>query len=287
MVITLKKYKNRCNEKLVGFHLASSANIDESDISYDSYLKALELLDESYSNGLCSKNSSLIDEYLVLENVSKGIKDITSKVKKFVDLVVQETKLSANEVIDAFKSKEIFRILKAVSFNAAKLFTPISLVLDLKKLGVFAAVKALQEAGVLDKLRKGLLKVDDVLEQNPILKKIGALAIAGMLLLIWLSSSSFEDANLDLNFDTLIDALKGQYSIADVLGSPNLIMALIMFASGGVMSLAAMETAKWVNRKLPNLAVALAWTGARKKKLHVRILNALSQKIPRAILGQR
>ena len=99
------------------------------------------------------------------------------------------------------------------------------------------------------------MKVDEFLDKYPILKKIGGIAVAGLLLYIWLNMSFIGDLEYDMNIGDMTAALSGTFSIAELFLSPAGLMMITLFATGGLIS------APWLGASTLNLVLALIYTG--------------------------
>ena len=90
----------------------------------------------------------------------------------------------------------------------------------------------LQNSENFKKLQKGIDKVDDFLDEYPKLKKLGGVAVAGLACAQWYFMCFSGDVESDYDLSVVGDALKGDYSMKDLLTSPSGVKGLGLLAAG-------------------------------------------------------
>jgi len=226
--------------------------LDVNVMTYDIYCEALDLvfanqLSENFFVALKIRQNRLSGEWkMVFNNLKLGMAKIA-----------QDYKLGSQELISAFKNKSIYGILKAFKFNISLMFKAVSEASKAVKGTLSAVFKELYKTKAIQKLRSGAIKIDSLLNRYPKLKKIGGLAVAGILVYMWLNMTFIGDLDYDFNFSHVVDALGGRYSIADLFTSSDGLMLIALFGSGTAFGLSM----PWLGAKSYNLLLALVYTG--------------------------
>jgi len=194
-----------------------------------------------------------IDEYqeflLCLEYVEKErlgiledglIDNLKGALKKKVDFIkeiLSIVKGKVSDVIALLKIRSVFDFLKRINFDFKKLYKLLQrgfkAYRDLRKV-IFEYIA---ETRVAKWTEKELKKLDEFLKKHPKTKKIAGLAIAGILLYIWLNMSFTGDFGFDMSFDDIALALKGSFDLHQLFAGPQGIELLTLFFTGAVMKL--------------------------------------------------
>lgn len=241
-------------------YIEKSIIIDE--ITYDVYCAILEdKLDENIFSNI--KDKAL--EYL---KVLKPIKDLIQKI-------ASDFKIGITEIIKAFKERSIFNFLKALKFNIIILFRAITETGKLVRQGLFKIFERISKNKYIEKLRNGVMKIDDFFNEHPLLKKVTGIVVAGILIYIWLSMTFIGDLDYDFNWSDIIAALMGSFTLTDMFLSPSGLMMMTLFVTGGLISF------PWLGSSIYNLVVALTYTGY--KMIRDRKDNEVLKKLKRFI----
>jgi hypothetical protein len=128
--------------------------------------------------------------------------------------------------------------------------------------GLLTIFKEIYKLKIFQKLKSGAIKIDEVLDQYPTLKKISGFGMAGILLYIWLNMTFIGSFGYDFNFSDIIGALQGSYQIADLFVSPQGLMLMTLFGTGSLFGLSI----PWLGRSLYNLTLAIIYNGYRLAK---------------------
>lgn len=180
-------------------------------------------------------------------------------LQKSIEKISSDIEVPKDRLIDALKSKSIFKILSAVGFSVKKLFDLLVHSVRLIKNGVIDAIKDLYDSGKVDQLKKGTIKIDEILKDHPILKQLTGPVIGGVLFLIWMKAAFIGDPEEDFNMSYIVDAIKGKYSLYDLFVSPQGIFDLLLVAVGSVFSF------DWLlATEIEGLIVALIYTTLRR-----------------------
>jgi hypothetical protein len=179
-------------------------------------------------------------EYTELNSLDEGVlDDLMSKVsvaiKKKIDFIKEIAEISDNKLKDLlvmFKDSRFFKLFKVLKFSIKK-------IVDLFKKGITTynniqniIGEKIAELGGVKYIKKNLDKLDIWFNEHPVLKKIGGVAVAGLLVYIWLNMSFTPDLEYSMDFKDIIMALAGSFSLADLFASPSGIVMLTYLAVG-------------------------------------------------------
>lgn len=249
-------------------YLKDNEILDVSGVSYDIYCDAL---DKVLINKLDEGVFDSIKNLKITGSLIKVFKELKSSI---VDLSKQFD-IGLKDIVVAFKQRDVFGLLKAVGFKFKLLFKSLGALSKAVRGGLFSIFTALAETGVMKKIRSGAMKIDDVLNQYPKLKKIGGIVIAGLLLYIWLNMTFIGDMDYDFNFSDISAALSGSFSLADLFTSPSGLMLITLFGTGSALGLSV----PWLGKSLYNFTMAVVYTGFIKGKGKGITLSNIKKKI--------
>jgi len=209
--------------------------------------------------------------------LSEGIKDILAKagtaakdavmrifgpIKDEILKLAETLKVGLLDIINALKERSVFGVLRAIGFKIKLLVKAISELGRIFREGLLRVFAEISKNKYVQKIRSGVMKVDDLLDKYPLLKKLAGIAVAGLLLYIWLNMTFIGDLEYDMNISAMVAALGGAYSLADIFASPEGLMMITLFATGGLIS------APWLGASTLNLTLALVYTGYSKIRQH-------------------
>lgn len=252
-------------------------------VTYDVYCEALELafidyLTESYfTNNL---NEAFFDDLRKMR-LARELVVVFQQLKNDLIKIAREFNLNLKTLVEAFKQKDIYQILKAFGFNIKLAFKAIQSLSSFVRNGLFQIFNEIARTRQLQALRRGAIKIDDLIKKYPLLAKVTGIVIAGLLLYIWLNMTFIGDLDYDFNFSDIFAALKGTFSIADLFFSPQGLMLITLFGTGVVFGLSI----PWLGKTLYNLVLALIYTITAKLKK--KDLNDELRKMKRKIQTMR
>ncbi len=202
------------------------------------------------------------------------------ETKNTFEQISKEFKLSYNQLIIAFKNKSFFELCKFFKFSLTAMFNSILSITELIRKGLFQIFIELENTKVFKKLKEKTIKIDEVLNKYPLLKKVVGISVAGLLLYMWLNMTFIGNPEYDLNLESLMSALHGNFSLATIFSSPSGLALLTLFAtgllSGGVISFI------WLGKKRYNLILALLYTLSKKIKnneMYNKLINIIKKNI--------
>ena len=195
----------------------------EQDIDLYEFNKAIQIL-EFYEMGLISEG--------FLDNLMSKVPEAIKKKIDFVKELASTTGNSLKDLLVMFKNTKVFEIFKVIGFSIKKLGTMLKKGIDTYNSIQDILAKKIAEIGGVQYIKKNLHKLDDFFKEHPVLKKIGGLAVAGLLLYIWLNMSFTPDLEYSMDFKDIIMALSGNFSLGDLFASPSGVTMLIYLATG-------------------------------------------------------
>jgi hypothetical protein len=254
---------------------------DTQIITYEMYCNAI---DKVFNDIL---NESFFYEYLdegVFDsvrkmNLARGLVKIFNELRYNIQKIGRDFLLNLNELISAFKQRNVFDMIKAFGFNFKLIFRAIQAFTNALKGGLLEVFKDLSRTRAFQKMRSGALKVDKVIEKHPILKRLTGIVIAGLLLYIWLNMTFIGDLDYDFNFSDTVAALHGSFSIADIFTSPEGLMLMTLFGTGFAFGLSV----PWLGKSLYNLTLAIIYTGYAKLKGDKKKLAKIKRKMKKGL----
>jgi hypothetical protein len=204
--------------------------IREYDLELYEFNKAIQVLEYSETNSL--------DEGMLGDLMSK----VSSGIKKKIDFIKEVAKAAGQDltkIIQMFKDSRFFKIFKVIGFSIKKIVQLFQLgIKTYNNLQNILAEKIASLGGV-KKIKKNLHLLDDWFNEHPVLKKIGGLAVAGLLFYIWTQMSFTPDLEYSMDFKDILSALSGNFSIGDLFASAAGITMLTYLASGMLLGLSA------------------------------------------------
>ena len=230
---------------------------------------ARDALNEGFWGSLKDKTKAAVDYVKALPGKLVGF---FKEVKAIFEELATRFKADISDMIEAIKQRDVFGAIKAFGFSLGKIVKAVHEALSILRKGLMNVFEEIANSGVVQKLRSGAIKVDEFFDQHPILKKVGGVALAGLLLFIWLHSTLLGDVG-DFDMGVIGAALVGSFSITDLFTTPSGIAMLALFVTGmtGLSGIAWFGTAT-------NIVIGLVYTGLVKLKSSPTA-HALAQKL--------
>jgi hypothetical protein len=202
----------------------------ESDIELYEFNKAIQILEYIEMNPL---EEGFLDN--IMDKLSSGI-------KKKIDFIKEVAKIAGNnlkDLLQMFKDTRFFKIFQVIGFQIKK-------IINLFKLGIKTynniqniLAEKIASLGGVKYIKKNLHVLDDWFNEHPVMKKIGGVAVAGLLFYIWTQMSFTPDLEYSMDFKDIINGLMGNFSLGELFASPSGVTMLIYLASGMLLGLSA------------------------------------------------
>jgi len=264
---------------------------DYSFVNYEMYCEALNLV-----------MSNKLSEDFFLENLTEGFWDqikkiritrelvrVFSELKSSLEDISKEFKINTKTIIASFTQRDIFGVLKAFAFNLRLILRAFNELTGFIRKGLFEIFREIFRLKIFEGIRRGAIKVDEVINRYPLLKKVTGIVLAGLILYMWLQMTFIGDLEYDFNYETIVLALKGTFSIADLFVSPEGLMLLTLFGVGAIFGLSV----PWLGKSLYNFGLALFYTAYAKLKVlwgspeHKKVMERIRRVIPKVRLTKR
>lgn len=176
------------------------------------------------------KENKLDSENVVLnELVIPGkLKKIWSFLKELKDIV----KVKIMDLAKLFMNKLVFKFFAKIKFSMKYLY-------NLVKKGFKAYKEVIKAIGeYLSKTKVGkwtedkLKDLDAFLAKHPKTKRIAGMAVAGILIYIWLNMTFTGNADYDFDMGDMILALGGGFTLSTLFAGPEGMALLTLFVTG-------------------------------------------------------
>lgn len=232
-----------------------------------------------FLNSMIDTNARLasVDEtsgiFDFLKGSASGLKEFLSKFGDDLVKLSKDKGILLKDLVKAFANKGIFKLLKGIRFDLSKLLKSIMSAMALINKGLLGIFRELENTGLIAKLRKGIVKIDDLLNKYPLLKKVAGVALAGLLLYMWMSMSFVGDVSYDFDTSDILDALSGKFDLADLFLSAGGMRDLFVFVVGATTGISF----TYLLADKASLLVALAYTALKRSDF------ALAKKIAKSV----
>jgi hypothetical protein len=160
---------------------------------------------------------------------------IPSRLKKiwgFIKELGKKVSLKMVDLVKLFLNKTVFKFFAKIKFSMEWLF-------KLVKKGFKAykdVIKAIGEYLASTKVGKWtedkLKDLDAFLAKHPKTKRIAGMAVAGVLIYIWLNMTFTGNADYDFDMTDMILALGGGFTLSTLFAGPEGMALLTLFATG-------------------------------------------------------
>jgi len=235
---------------IIDCYLDDLQNSPIEDTSYETYCEVIDLV---FNNDHI--NEGLFDDIRKMQ-LSRELVNVFKELKYELSKISKEFNINLSTMVIAFRQKEAYNVLRAFGFNIRLIVKAFFEFTDLIHAGLLAVFREIYKSKDIQRLRSGVMKVDEFLNKYPILKKITGVAVAGILLYIWLNMTFIGNLDYDFNFTSTLEALQGSFNIADLFMSPEGLMLMTLFGSGFVFGLSV----PWLGKSLYNLTLAIVYT---------------------------
>ena len=231
------------------------------------------LIDETFLNEpMPLKEIAFIDN-AIKKSLGK-LKALFKDLKQFVLPIADKLNISVTDIVVGLKQKGFYESFKLFGFNIKKMLKELNKATSKFKDVLLKIFEELHKTKAFQKIKKGVMTIDDIINKYPILNKITGIAVAAILFYIWLNMTFIGDLDFDFDFTTMAAALKGNFSLADVFASPDGMFMLSLFLTGGLIS------APWLGTTAANILLAIIYTAYKNcRNVESEKLNKLKSLI--------
>ena len=241
---------------IIDCYLDDLQNSPIETISYKTYCEVMDLV---FNNN--NINEGLFDNIRRMQ-LSRELVNVFRELKYELEKISKEFNINLSTMVSAFRQKDAYNVLRAFGFNIRLIVKALFEFSNLIHAGLFVVFREIYKSKDIQRLRSGVMKIDDFLNKYPLLKKITGVVIAGIILYIWLNMTFIGNLDYDFNFTSTLAALQGSFSIADLFISPEGLMLMTLFGSGFVFGLSV----PWLGKSIYNLTLAIIYTVYAKLK---------------------
>jgi len=251
---------------------------DYSFVTFEIYCEAIDrVFDDTLTENTFDKYlEEGVFDYIKKMRITGGLVSVFRDLRLGLEKVSRDFKLGLPDIITAIKQKDVFGVLKAFGFNIRLMFRAIFEFTKAVRGGILEVFRSMHQQKIFQALKRGTMKVDQVIQKYPKLAKVSGIAVAGLLLFMWVNMTFIGDLDYDFNFSSMTDALKGNFSLADLFMSPEGLMLMTLFGTGAVFGLSV----PWLGKTMYNFVLALVYTGyARIKGSEKKVLAGFQKKM--------
>jgi hypothetical protein len=214
-----------------------------------------------YSDYIRGMNAMAGGNYVTAFSIPGPLGAFFKSVKSELTSLANDIKVEFKDVLKCFANGEAFKLFKALKFSLTALLKGIRTFVALLPRGITSFFQELHDAGYVEKLRTGAVKVDEILHKYPVLKKLAGPVMAGLLFWMWTSMAFTGDPWTDFDVSHIGDAMLGHYSIETLFTSPAGLTGLALLAAGITMPGLPIS---WLGVTLFNTLIAIAFTLGKK-----------------------
>lgn len=182
----------------------------------------------------------LFEQYYYSLNEASIEIPVPSKLKKGIDFIKEIVEISGQslkDVMNMFLDKKIFKFFSLIGWSLKKLYNIIKKGFEAYNELQHAIAEWISHTKIGHGIAIELEKFDEFLEAHPNIKKISGIAVAGILIFMWLNMTFTGSFSYDFDMSTMIEALEGDFTLTDLFSGPSGIRLLVLFTSGMVLGL--------------------------------------------------
>ena len=187
-----------------------------SEIQYDEFCNFIESVE--------TNNELLLNELVV----PSSLKKIWSFIKELKDIV----KVKLLDLIKLFKNKIVFKFFAKIKFSMNRLFSIVKKGFKAYKDVIKVIGEYIASTKVGRWTEEKLKELDEFLANHPRTKKMAGIAVAGILIYIWLNMTFTGNADYDFDMGDMILALGGGFTLSKIFAGPEGMALLTLFATG-------------------------------------------------------
>lgn len=195
-------------------------------------IKLTDIVYELQYKEFCAfvKEYNLDDENVVISEFA--IPGKLKKIWKFLMELKDVVKVKVVDLVKLFMDKFVFKFFAKIKFSMKYLF-------NLVKKGFKAYKEVIKAIGdYVSKTKVGrwteqkLKDLDSFLAKHPKTKRIAGMAVAGILIYIWLNMTFTGNADYDFDMTDMILALGGGFTLSTLFAGPEGMALLTLFVTG-------------------------------------------------------
>jgi len=175
---------------------------------------------------------NFVDNY----SLNEGILDtITGKLKEKLDLIKNASdKIGINfvELMKVFKDRRVFSFFSKIGWSFERLYKLVKKGFKFANTLADVIAEYIAKNKVVQWTTERLADLDKFLSTHPKTKMIVGIAVAAILIYIWLNMTFVGDPTYDFNMSDVLLAMAGKMTLANIFGGVNGVKLLMLFATG-------------------------------------------------------
>lgn len=232
-------------------HFAEYIRSNEDDKNFNEYIQAI-----NYSI-LNITNSEDINESF-LSDISDKFKDGIMFIKQLAEMFKTDIK----DMLKIFKNKFLFTFFNKLKWSISELIDIVKKGYKLQKELHNVIAKFIADNKIVEFTNQKLTLLDEFLSAHPLIKKGTTLIVVGFLIYQWTQMISFTgDIEFDFDQTVLFEAIKGNFSLADLFATPDGVKMLFFIATGVLTGL----TFPWPGDAWVLFALSIVYTITKDK----------------------
>lgn len=197
-----------------------------------SQLKLTDLLVEiQYDEFVLFVQKHKLDEDCSMLN-ELGIPKRLKKIWGFIKELANKVSLKLVDLVKLFLDKTVFKFFAKIKFSMEWLYKLVKKGFKAYKDVINAIGDYLASTKVGKWTEEKLKDLDAFLAKHPKTKRIAGMAVAGILIYIWLNMTFTGNADYDFDMGDMIRALGGGFSLSTLFAGPDGMALLTLFATG-------------------------------------------------------
>ena len=191
-------------------------------------------------------------------------KEIREKIR-FIKQFAVETGFKLKDLLKLFMEKLVFKLFQQIGWSIKSLYELMKKGFDAYKNLQIAIADFVGSTVVGEWTKDKLVELNRYLKTHPKTKRVVGVAVAGLMIYIFLTMSFTGDFIEDFSIDVVFMAFSGNYSLYEFFGTASGLKMLLLFASGTLLGLSF----PWPGTNMIKFGIAILTTLAKffKKKL--------------------
>ena len=163
-----------------------------------------------------------------------GIPSRLKKIWGFIKELAEKVSLKIVDLVKLFLNKVVFKFFAKIKFSLKYLFELVKKGFRIYKDVIRAIGDYLSKTKVGKWTEEKLKALDEFLKKHPKTKRIAGVAVAALLIYIWLNMTFTGDADYDFDMTDMISALGGNFDLSSLFAGPSGMALLTLFATGAL-----------------------------------------------------
>ncbi len=177
-------------------------------------------------------------------------------IKSLAEIVGQEV----STLFALFKNSKVYKFFKLIGWSLVSLFKLVKTGYEYYKKAIDGIAEFVAKTGVVKWTTEKLKELDEFMKKHPVLSKITGVAVAGILVFIWMKMSFTGDFIGDFDISDVLAALTGKFILSTIFGGTQGTKLILLFTTGLV-------------------GLSFPWPGPQSIQFIVAILTALAKSV--------